>query len=85
MELLAPVTAGAFSIDLSSLFPVGHIPREAVITVDQKVVDLLQSIADNTSQNMMLSSIEDRLGHIEDELRTQTELLETIRNVLEGR
>ncbi|MBY0791652.1 hypothetical protein Q0N40_02115 [Corynebacterium pseudokroppenstedtii] len=63
----------------------GHIPREEVITVDQKVVDLLQSIADNTSQNMMLSSIEDRLGHIEDELRTQTELLETIRNVLEGR
>ncbi|MCF6772359.1 MULTISPECIES: hypothetical protein [Corynebacterium] len=53
--------------------------------MDQKVVDLLQSIADNTSQNMMLSSIEDRLGHIEDELRTQTELLETIRNVLEGR
>ena len=63
----------------------GHIPKEEVITVDQKVVDLLQSIADNTSQNMMLSSIEDRLGHIEDELRTQTELLETIRNVLEGR
>lgn len=63
----------------------GHIPREEVITVDQKVVDLLQSIADNTSQNMMLSSIEDRLGHIEDELRTQAELLETIRNVLEGR
>ena len=63
----------------------GHIPREEVITVDQKVVDLLQSIADNTSQNMMLSSIEDRLGHIGDELRTQTELLETIRNVLEGR
>ena len=63
----------------------GHIPREEVITVDQKVVDLLQSIADNTSQNMMLSSIEDRLGHIEDELRTQTELLETIRNVLEWR
>ena len=63
----------------------GHIPREEVITVDQKVVDLLQSITDNTSQNMMLSSIEDRLGHIEDELRTQAELLETIRNVLEGR
>ena len=63
----------------------GHIPKEEVITVDQKVVDLLQSIADNTSQNMMLRSIEDRLGHIEDELRTQTELLETIRNVLEGR
>lgn len=53
--------------------------------MEQKAIDLLQSIAENTSQNMMLSSIEDRLAHIEDELRVQSNLLESIRTVIEER
>ena len=52
--------------------------------MDPELKKLLEKLVSNTEMNYMVNSVEDRLGHVESELRTINDQLSKILEFLES-